>query len=167
MTPTIIYTRSAHWQPLDALIRAWDAGTMSHLGIRLGDVVVDATIPHGVAQWRASDWLQGRVIVDELPVFATDETTAFRAYRKLQARIGQQYDIWEILGFPLLRDLGDPERPVCSRLGYDHLTAACGLRIPGRQGRIGPRLLHAIHHAYNLGMLYGPQPRRAVRAQPC
>jgi hypothetical protein len=159
MTNTFIYTRSAN-PLLDAPIRAWDAGHMSHVGVCYGSRVIDATMRHGVAEWQRDDWLHGRIVVDELPVFAADEQSAIKAHDKLQARIGQRYDLWEILGYPLLRDLGDPERPVCSRLGYDHLTAACGLRIPGRQGRIGPRLLHAIHHAYNLGMLYGPQPRR-------
>jgi hypothetical protein len=159
MLPTILYTRAARWQPLDALVRAWDAGAMSHVGVRIGNIVVDATIQHGVANWPCDHWLQGRVIVDEQPVFATDDATAQRAYDRLFARVGQTYDWLEILGFPLLRDMGDPERPVCSRLAYDYLTDACGLRIPGRQGRIGPRLLHTAHHAYNLGLLYGPQPR--------
>jgi hypothetical protein len=157
---TIIYTRPKRPDPLDVLIRAWDAGSMSHAGVCYGSRVIDASILHGVAEWHREDWLQGRVIVDELPVLASDEQAAIKAHDKLQARIGQRYDLWEILGYPLLRDLGDPERPVCSRLGYDNLTDACSLRIPGRQGRIGPRLLHAIHHAYNLGLLYGPQPRR-------
>ena len=158
MTPTILYTRSAHWQPLDALIRAWDAGAMSHLGIRMGKHRGGRDHPtRCVANWPYEYWLQGRVIVDEQPVFANDEATAQRAYERLFARIGQHYDIWEIAGFVLLRDLGDPERPVCSRLAYDYLADACGLRLPGRQGRIGPRLLHTAHHSYNLGLLYGPQ----------
>jgi hypothetical protein len=156
---TIIYTRSAN-PLLDAPIRAWDAGHMSHAGVCYGARVIDATMRHGVAEWKRDDWLQGRVVVDELPVLATDAQAALKAHDRLQARIGQKYDRWEIAGFVLLRDLGHPDRPVCSRLGYDYLTDACSLRLPGRQGRIGPRLLHAIHHAYNLGMLYGPQPRR-------
>ncbi len=158
MTTTILYVRSHTLA--DIAIRAWDAGHMSHVGICHGQRVIDATLRHGVAEWDRSDWLQGRIVVDELPVFATDEATALRAYESLRARIGQRYDVWEIAGFLLLRDLGDPDRPVCSRLGYDSLGDACGLRIPGRQGRVGPRLLHAIHHAYNLGLLYGPQPQR-------
>lgn len=156
---TIIYTRSAN-PLLDAPIRAWDASHVSHIGICHNGLVVDATLTRGVQNELREKWLAGRVVVDELPVFVTDAATARIAKEKLYARIGQRYDIWEILGYPLLRDLGDPERPVCSRLGYDYLGDACGLRLPGRQGRIGPRLLHAAHHAYNLGLLYGPQPRR-------
>jgi hypothetical protein len=157
---SILYTRSQGFVFTDMAIRAWDAGHMSHVGVCYCNRVIDASLWHGVAEWHRDDWLQGRIVVDELPVFATDEQSAIKARDILMGRIGQRYDLWEILGYPLLRDLGDPERPVCSRLGYDHLNDACSLRIPGRQGRIGPRLLHAIHHAYNLGMLYGPQPRR-------
>jgi len=161
---SLLFTRSAN-PLLDAPIRAWDAGHMSHVGIRVGDVVIDASLWHGVAKWRLEDWTRGRVIVDDLPVIASSQGAQELAESRLFDRIGQRYDVWEIVGYPLLRDLGDPDRPVCSRLGYDYLTDACSLRLPGRQGRIGPRLLHAMHHSYNLGLLYGPQPRRNANTQ--
>jgi len=148
---SILYTRTTRWQPADALIRAWDAGHMSHAGIRLGDWVIDAAVWGGVARTYLPDWMHGREIVADLPVLSTSQGTQEQAESELFDRIGQRYDLAELAGFVLLRDLGDPDRPVCSRLGYDFLATACGLRIPGRQGRIGPRLLHTAHHSFNLG----------------
>jgi hypothetical protein len=155
---SLIYTRSAH-PLLDAPIRAWDAGHMSHVGIRVADQVVDATLFTGVAKWPLEQWLQGRVVVADLPVYATTQGRQEQAEGNLFDRVGMRYDILEALGYPLLRDLGDPDRPVCSRLGYDFLRTALGCDLPGRQGRIGPRLLFGAHHFYNAGLM------ASIRAQ--
>jgi hypothetical protein len=162
---SILYTRSSGFVFTDLAIRAWDAGHMRHVGVRIGQTVIDASFWHGVARWDLAEWLEGRTLVGDIPVHATSIGSQEQAETNLINRIGQRYDAWEIAGYLLLRDLGDPDRPVCSRLGYDYLSDACGLRIPGRQGRIGPRLLHAAHHSYNTGLLISDN-RPAAPTQP-
>lgn len=146
----------------DAAIRAWDGDQSSHVGIRVGTVVIDATFVHGVQRWALDAWLKGRTIVDELPVYATNEAAESIAVSNLVDRIGQPYDILEAIGFPLLRNLGDPNKPICSRLAIDYLTMATGLQIPGKQGRIAPRLVRVALHAYNLGRSSAPDSTRAL-----
>ena len=149
---SILYVRTTRWQPADALIRAWDAGHMSHAGVRVGEHVVDATVTQGVAKWHLADWLQGRTVVADLPVYARTQGLQEQAEIELFDSVGLNYDLAEIAGFVLLRDLGDPYRPVCSRLGYNFLRRAIDNNLPGRQGRIGPRLLFGMHQFYNAGL---------------
>ncbi len=137
----------------DAAIRAWDADHSSHTGIRVGDHVIDATLRYGVREWRLDDWMQRRILVDDVPIIAASPQAEASAIERLQARIGQRYDVWEIAGFVLLRDLGDPNRPICSRLCYDYIRDACGLLIAGRQGRVGPRMVRSNLHSFNQGLL--------------
>lgn len=154
---SLLFTRSAN-PLLDAPIRAWDADHSGHVGVRIGDKVIDATLWHGVAVWPLDVWLQRRVLVDDVPVIPRSLGHQQTAESRLFDRIGQRYDVWEIVGFVLLRDLGDPQRPICSRLAIDYLTDACGIRLPGKQGRIGPRLVRSALHAYNAGLLRGSTP---------
>jgi len=91
------------------------------------------------------------MIVDDIPIYPSSPEAERRGIERLRARIGQQYDRWEIAGFVLLRDLGDPDRPICSRLCYDYLRDVCGLTIPGRQGRIAPRIVRATLTTFNQG----------------
>jgi hypothetical protein len=151
---SLLFTRSAN-PVLDAPIRAWDADHSGHVGIRIMDKVIDATLWHGVAVWPLADWLQRRVLVDDLPVIPRSLGQQQTAEMRLFDRIGQRYDFWEIAGFLLLRDLGDPQRPICSRLAIDYLTDACSVSLPGKQGRVGPRLVRATLHAYNAGLKNG------------
>lgn len=155
---SLLFTRSAN-PLLDAPIRAWDADHSGHVGVRVGDKVIDATLRHGVAVWPLADWLQRRVLVDDLPVVPRSIGHQQTAETRLFDRIGQRYDLWEIAGFLLLRNMGDPQRPICSRLAIDYITDACGLSLPGKQGRVGPRIVRVTLHAYNLGLLYGMPPR--------
>lgn len=148
---SLLCVRSAH--PLmDAPIRAWDADHISHIGIRIGDHVVDATLRHGVQEWRHEDWIADRVLVDDVPVYPTSSRDEQLAIEELRSRIGQRYDLLEIVGFLLLRDLGDPTRPICSRLAYDYARRCCGLIIVGKQGRLGPRLTRSNLNSYNQGL---------------
>lgn len=155
MWPTqssLLFSRSA--QPLlDVPIRAWDGDHCSHGAIRVENFVIDATFFHGVAVQEYNEWKKGRVVVDDVPVYPSSDESLKLANAKLFAREGQKYDILETLGFPLLRDLGSPEKPNCSRLQIDYLRDACSLIVPGKQGRIGPRLVRIAIHAYNLGLL--------------
>lgn len=132
-------------------IEAWDGDHVSHVGIRVEDQVIDATFWHGVKKWPLDVWMQGRTLVDDIPVYPSSLGHQQTAEMELFDRIGQKYDRWEIAGFVLLRDLGDPKRPICSRLAYDYLHAACGLQIAGRQGRMGPRLIRTNLTSFNLG----------------
>jgi len=151
---SLLFTRSAN-PLLDAPIRAWDADHSGHVGIRVGDKVIDASLWHGVAVWHLNDWLASRVLVDDVPVIARSLGHQQTAESRLFDRVGQRYDLWEIVGFVLLRDLGDPQRPICSRLAIDYITDACGVTLPGKQGRVGPRLVRTALHAYNAGLLRG------------
>jgi hypothetical protein len=139
----------------DLAIRAWDGDSASHVGIRLGDQVIDATLKHGVSICSLENWLRGRIVVDEVPIHARTPAAQTAAIERLGARIGQRYDWLEILGFVVLRDLGHPDRPICSRLAIDFITDACGLRVPGRQGRISPRMVRTVLSAYNVGLTDG------------
>lgn len=151
---SLLFTRSAN-PLLDAPIRAWDADHSGHVGVRVGDKVIDATLRHGVAVWPLADWLQRRVLVDDLPVVPRSIGHQQTAETRLFDRIGQRYDLWEIAGFLLLRNMGDPQRPICSRLAIDYITDACGLSLPGKQGRVGPRIVRVTLHAYNAGLKNG------------
>jgi hypothetical protein len=132
-------------------IQAWDGDHVSHVGVRVGNTIVDATFWHGVKAWPAYDWLHRYVLVDDTPIHPLSAAHQQTAEMRLFDRIGQRYDVWEIAGFVLLRDLGHPARPICSRLAIDYITDACAVRLPGKQGRVGPRLVRATLHAYNAG----------------
>jgi hypothetical protein len=145
----------------DAAIRAGDGDNFSHAGIRVDDSVIDVTLRYGVKEWSYNDWLQGRELVDDVPVVPSSQGAEATAIRELRERIGQRYDRWEIAGFVLLRDLGDPNRPICSRLAYDYIRTATGLIIAGRQGRMGPRLVRSNLHSFNQGLLSASRSRNA------
>ena len=140
------------------LIEAWDGDHTSHVAIRIEQKVIDATLRHGVKAWDLDEFMRGRTLVDDVPFYPTSLGHQQTAEMKLFDRIGQKYDRWEIAGFVLLRDLGDPERPVCSRLTYDYGRDICNLRIAGRQGRVGPRLMRSNLVSFNDGLLRGGFP---------
>ena len=136
------------------LILAQDGGTASHVGVRVGDRVIDASLWHGVAQWDLTEWLKGYELVQDVPVIPRSQAAADQAERELFDMLGRRYDWLEIAGFILWRDLGHPDRPVCSRLAQDFFNTATGYDYPGRAGRWGVRLtqvaatsyLHALQH---------------------
>jgi len=149
---SLLYTMPRH-RLLGTLISQPDGGEASHVGVRLGDQVIDASFWHGVAVWPLAEWLKDKHLVADVPVVPRTPGMGDQAEINLRARIGQRYDWLELLGFILLRDLGDPNRPICSRLGQDFLRDACGLVIPWRTGRWGVRLNHTSAVSYLQGLL--------------
>lgn len=148
---SLLYTMPSY-RLLGTLISQPDGGEASHVGVRLGEQVIDASFMHGVAVWPLDEWLSSRVLVADVPVIPRTVGMGEQAALNLRARIGQRYDWAELIGFILLRDLGDPNRPICSRLAQDFLRDACGLIIPWRMGRWGVRLNHTSATSYLQGL---------------
>ena len=133
------------------LIIAQDGGKASHVGVKVGQRVFDASLLHGVAQWDLADWLAGYELVQEVPVIPRSQGAGEQAEAYLHSMVGKRYDWLEIAGFILWRDLGHPDRPVCSRLAQDFFNQATGYSYPGRAGRWGVRLTQVSATSYAHG----------------
>lgn len=135
------------------VIWAFDGGDSTHVGVGIGSKIIDATAWHGVARWAREDWLDHYELIEEIHIPARSIGAEEQAAMNAINRIGQRYDLAELAGFLLLRDLGSPAHPVCSRLGYDVWLDATGYPLPDdRTGRIGPRLLRTHAAGYVAGL---------------
>lgn len=150
MTASLLFTRNAHaW--MDLPIRAWEGDDAGHVGVQVGGIVIDATLWHGVKPWSRKRWLADRVLVQEIEVPPASDAAALDAQAWLHGRIGRRYDVRGILGFPLLRDLDDPERDWCSELAAGWLMRHAGIPLPGRTGRRGVRVVRWMAQGYAAG----------------
>ncbi|MFN9507202.1 MAG: hypothetical protein ACK57J_22035 [Rubrivivax sp.] len=151
MTPALIFTRN-DWS--DKPIRAGTGDDAGHVGILLGPSVVDTTLLHGVKRWDSETWLAKRRHVQTIPVPAASAAHADRAsaYLEQAVRENWRYDWLEILGFLLMRDLGDPNRPVCSSLARTWFELQTGHQLDTRRGRTSPRLIRVAAGAYAAGL---------------
>lgn len=134
------------------VIVAQDGGLASHVGVRIGDEVVDATFWHGVKTWKLEDWMAQYELVESVDFVARNSDAEAAAARQVTSMLGKRYDWLEILGFLLWRDLGSPNRPVCSRLAQDVFNLATGVAYPGRSGRWGVRLCQVSATSYRQGL---------------
>jgi uncharacterized protein YycO len=141
VTPSLIFTRNrTAW--LSAPIQAWTGDYASHCAVRLHDgTVIDATLWHGVQRWSWERWSSMHIVVDEMPVTGLEPVMLADATRWLNEQVGTDYDIWEILGYPLLRSLGRDDRYVCSSLALQWWSRATGITPAGRLERFDPRHL--------------------------
>lgn len=140
MRSSLVFTR-AQIPLLDAPIRAVTGGEAGHVGVAFGGIVIDVTLWHGVRPQTRDDFLRRRTLVDEITVVPTSEAAEQEAQAWLWdlAHRRVRYDAWEIVGWVLMRELGDPDRPVCSGLAGQYLERATGQRIPDRRARLDPR----------------------------
>ncbi len=148
----LLFTRPTNrWQALP--ITAWEGDDASHVGILLEriDIVVDASMADGVRSKNRADWMSGRVLVDSVQITPKSIGHLEQAEAFALDSIGQGYDWLELLGFPLLRDLGNNERYVCSTLARAVAEIATGYVHPGRRGRYGVRLCRLQWAAYAAG----------------
>lgn len=157
---SLLYTCNPH-RILAMWIQAWEGDLATHVGVWLHrpGVVIDASPLRGVTSTPHADWLRGRRLVDAIDVPADQMRTA-EAEQALLACVGQGYDWAEMLGFPLLRNLGRDDRYVCSTLARLAVEIATGRFHPGRRGRWGVRLSRVDAAAYRDGSyLRGEKPQ--------
>ncbi len=140
MTPALLFSRNrTAW--LSAPIQAWTGDYASHCAVRLGDRVLDATLWHGVHEWGAAEWIARHVIVHEIPIHNLDPARLASANAWAMSMVGTSYDWLEILGYPLLRNLGRDDRYVCSSWSLQWWMRATGITPAGRLQRFDPRHL--------------------------
>jgi hypothetical protein len=146
----LIFTRN-DWT--DKWIRVGTGDDAGHVGISLGATVVDTTLWHGVKRWDGDEWLAKRRVVDVIEVPPASPAHAERAALYLQQAVEEnwQYDWLEIVGFVLMRDLGDPERPVCSSFARTWFELQTGHELRTRRGRTSPRHMRIAAGAYWAG----------------
>lgn len=149
MEKSLIFTRNVNpW--VDLPLRAWHGEHISHVSINLGNgVIVDSTLLHGVQRWKYEDWKKNKEIVVEIPVRAYSPIYADAADIQLQKLVGiSRYDLWKLIGFPLLRDIDDPDKYICSEIALQWFCDRTGYNLPGRKGRIDVRHVLLIASAY-------------------
>ena len=147
----LIYTTTRWGLP----IRAWEGDEASHVLVRIGDEAIHSTALRGVHVVPLEDALHGVTIVQRMPVIPRTVGMGEQAETNLRAKIGKRYDYLGIAGFPLLRDLDDPDSFWCSEIAQAFVRDATGLVIPGRTGRWGVRLNRATTASYLQGLMHG------------
>jgi hypothetical protein len=157
MTPSLIFTRNA-WT--DKPIRVGTGDDAGHVGIGLGPLhVIDTTFWHGCKLWDRAEWLSHRTLVDEIEVPAASLAHAREAedYVLRAAAENWRYDWLEIVGFILMRELGDPQRGVCSSLARTWFELHTGHQLRTRLARTSPRHMRIAAGAYLAGSATAPQ----------
>lgn len=139
MNYSILYCRSNGL--FGRVIQAFSGDDIDHVGIRLGNRVLDVTPLHGVRITDYEDWSKKYNIVAEDILPVVGELRAAAGIEVLVSYIGSGYDFLEILGFAFWRKLGSSRRFVCSSLGAEAVYQLTGLAWPGKAGRITPRHL--------------------------
>ncbi len=153
MHSSLLLTR-ARIPLLDAPIRAVTGGAAGHIGIGVGGLVYDVTLWHGVRPQPRAEFLSHRELVAEVEVVPVSEAAGHAALLWLidMADRRVRYDWLEIVGWVLMRELGDPGRPVCSGLAGQYFERATGQRIPDRRARLDPRHVHIAAGMYLAGL---------------
>ena len=155
----LLFTRNA-WT--DKLIRVGTGSNAGHVGIGIGDShVIDTTLVHGCRLWDRAEWLSHRTLVDEIAVPAASPAHAAAADAYVRKAVAEnwRYDWLEIVGFVLMRDMGDPDRGVCSSLARVFFEARTGHRLRTRVGRTTPRHMEIAAGAYLAGYTASPIAR--------
>jgi uncharacterized protein YycO len=149
---SLIFTR-AESSLADLTIMAFEGGTASHVGIKIGEYVIDsAMMQGGVRRHTVEDFMRGRIAVDEVQLYLPNPDAADAWINK---QIGKPYDWSALLGFLAWRDWSDDERWYCSELGGGYMLAG-GATFASRYKRMGVRLLHEASHHRWMGRLGAP-----------
>lgn len=107
----LIFTRS--WSPLSAIIRLATWSTWSHVGVLLGDRVLDSTIRHGVAMRDMDSFMAG---ISAHRVVDVETENPLGVINALRSQIGKPYDLTGVLGMSLRRNWQEDDRWFCSEL---------------------------------------------------
>lgn len=140
MSHYLLFSRNRRaW--MDLPIRAFEGGDAGHVGIQIGDEVIDSAFwQRGVRKTSFEAWRSEHVIVGSVPVYLPkmDEANAW-----LHEQLGKPYDWTAILGFLAWRDWSEPESWYCSELAAGWMQQG-GVSPWVRSGRIGVRMVRAV-----------------------
>lgn len=126
------------------IIRAFEGGSASHVGVVLDGCVMDATLKHGTQLWTMDEFLSRHTVVDDVEFQVPDESLArWFAYKQL----GKPYDWTGLLGFLLWRDWSEDDSWYCSELAMAAAMTG-GKRLADDHRRIGVRMLHELARAW-------------------
>lgn len=145
MERSLVFTKNKN-PMLDLPIRAFEGGTASHVGCRVGDQVIDTSLSQGgvrLHEWER--WQHKYELVCEVPV-TFDPELAGQADQWLYAQIGKPYDWTAIVGFALMRDWSEEDWWFCSEIGASWCLQG-GWRFASRYSRLGVRLLLEVAYA--------------------
>ena len=131
--------------PFDAVIRAFEGGTCSHVGIEIGDdLVIDTTfLQGGVAEHSLDEFMQGRKLIHAIELQLPNEAAALAF---LVDQLGKPYDWTALAGFMFWRDWSETDAWYCSELAAAFLKVG-GWALADRHVRVGVRLLLEIAFA--------------------
>lgn len=137
---TFIFTKSTN-RFVDKPIRAWEGDLSSHVSIKVGGSVYDATLWHGVSRRSYAEWAKNKIITEEY-FLETSEEKVLKLLDWLNDLVSKKtrYDVFKILGFILLRDIDSYNKFICSELAIVAFNMLTDIKLPGRQGRQGVRL---------------------------
>lgn len=131
-----------------ALIRGFDGGAASHVGIVVTDgMVIDSTFAHGgVREWPEHVWrrMDGRRVVADITIDLPNERAAAEFAR---AQIGKRYDWTALAGMALWGDWATPDRWYCTELMAATMQAG-GIDLSDQMRRIGCRVGMLIAERY-------------------
>lgn len=126
-----------------ALIRMFEGGEASHVGIDVGDCIIDSTLLHGTTCRSHVEFIRRRTLIDTIDVPLPDEAAAITFLRE---QVGRPYDWTAIIGFMLFRDWSYDDRWYCSELAATAMLRG-GLTIADRGRRFGVRICSEVAHA--------------------
>lgn len=153
---TLIFTSHPN-AIFSAPIRGWEGDECTHVGVWLQrhQVVVHASAFAGVVKESREAFLHGRILKDQIDLPAASPGHLALAELTMLSAVGGGYDWPEVIGFPLLRDLGSSDRYVCSTLARRAMEDVSGRTHPGRRGRYGVRLARIDAAALRDGAMLG------------
>ncbi len=137
---TYLYVRRpASWR--DILTRSSRATDAGHVGVRVRpNQIIDLSMSHGCAQWTQAEWdaMWRPVRADD--VVSANAAAEAQAIAEAESCVGRlRYDVAEFVGFGLWRQMGSPNRDICSGFAQRIFATQTGAPWPDARGRIDPR----------------------------
>ncbi len=131
--------RHAGWR--DILTRASRATDAGHVGVQIGpQEIVDLSLSHDCAVWTPEEWASLWVPVRHDDVQSVSEDAEAQAKAEARACVGRlEYDLPEFVGFGFWRQMGSPDRGICSGFAQRIFHIQTGAQWPDSRGRIDPR----------------------------
>ena len=135
--------------PSSLLIRAFEGGLSSHVGILHDNTVIDTTFRHGVRSWSIEEFNKHHTIITNISFKVPNEELGIQF---LKAQIGKPYDWTALAGFLMWRDWSETDSWYCSELAIA-MAIASGKRLIDKPNRIGVRMAHELAYAWSQGIL--------------
>jgi uncharacterized protein YycO len=126
------------------IIRAFEGGLASHVGIVVDGQVIDATFKHDTELWTMDEFLSKHKVVSDVSFSVPNESVAMWYAHK---QLGKPYDWTGLLGFLAWRDWSDDDSWYCSELAMA-IAQAGGMKIATGRKRIGVRLMHELANSW-------------------